>query len=144
MRKIILATQAVFNLREVLLYSAVSAAGFAFDYSVLWLLTSQLNIHYLLATGIAFLVGGVVVYALSLQFVFKYRRIRNFAAESSSFIALGLVGLALNAAIVALGVAEFHLPVLIAKLGASALTLLVNYVLRKIALFAPLHTKAAH
>jgi putative flippase GtrA len=125
------------NLGEFARYAAVSAVGFAVDFVTLWILSSRLQIPTVGAVTMSFLLGGVCVYLLSLRYVFAFRRLGNVVIESTSFIALGLVGLAANLAIVSFCTEYLQLAIMLSKLFASGVTLVLNYVLRRITLFSP-------
>jgi putative flippase GtrA len=78
---------------EIFRYGLGTVVAFALDIGLLTLLVSRLGVHYILAAAISFVVGGVVLYLLSVRFVFRHRRISDRGVEMSFFIALGIVGL---------------------------------------------------
>jgi putative flippase GtrA len=125
-------------LREFGFYGASSACALAVDVGTLQLLNAVLGIHYLIASTLSFVAGGVVLYALSVKFVFKARRVDNRTLELSFFLALGLVGLVINSAVLYVAVGAWHLPVLGGKLAAAGFTFSTNFVLRRYLLFSPL------
>src|SRR5689334_7931 len=118
-------------------YGAASAVALTVDISVLQLLASVLKVQYLIAATISFVSGGVVLYALSVMFVFKARRVDNRALELSFFLALGLVGLVVNSAVIYVAVVAGHVQLLAAKLIAAGFTFSANFVLRRFLLFSP-------
>src|SRR5689334_9766314 len=105
-------------LREVGLYGAFSAGALAVDVGTLQLLNAVLGLHYLVASIISFVAGGVALYAMSVRFVFKARRVDNRTLELSFFLALGLIGLVINSVVLYVAVGAWHLPVLGGKLMA--------------------------
>jgi len=125
------------NLRELVLYSAGSAGALVVDVSVLALLTQALSLHYLIAASIAFLSGAAFIYAVSVRLVFRFRRVRGTVPELAVFIAIGVIGLGVNAAAIAGGVELLNLNLFLAKACAAVLTFCVNFVLRKLLLFTP-------
>jgi putative flippase GtrA len=125
------------QMREVCFYGAASVAALAVDIGALQLLTAVFELHYLLAATISFVAGGVVLYAMSVTFVFKFRRIESRALELSVFLALGLVGLIVNSAVIYVAVVTWHVPVLAGKLVAAAFTFSTNFMLRRFVVFAP-------
>ena len=125
------------RLREMVRYACVSAAGFAADLATLWLLAIQLGVYYLAAAAVGFVIGGLVVYVLSIRFVFNYRRLSSVSVESTTFVALGLIGLVANTGIIFIGVNHLGIDLLPAKLAASSATLFINYALRRLTLFSP-------
>jgi putative flippase GtrA len=125
------------QMREIGFYGAASAAALAVDMGVLQFLTTVFKLHYLLAATISFVSGGVVLYTLSVTFVFKFRRIENRTLELSVFLALGLVGLVINSAVIYVAVVTWHVPVLAGKLVAAGFTFSTNFMLRRLLVFAP-------
>ncbi len=125
------------RIREFGFYGAASACALAVDISVLQFLTAVAGVHYLVASTISFVSGGVVLYALSVKFVFKARRVDSRTLELSFFLALGLIGLVINSAVIYLAVMAWHAPVLAAKLVAAGFTFSTNFVLRRFLLFSP-------
>ncbi|MEO8018510.1 MAG: GtrA family protein [Pseudomonadota bacterium] len=123
------------NFRELVRYGLVSVCAFAVDVGLLWLLVSRGRVYYLTAATISFLAGGVVAYLLSIRFVFTQRRLQARTVEGTAFVALGLVGLAINTAVMALAVGAAAAPLLVAKALSACLTFGVNFLLRKHLLF---------
>jgi len=125
------------QLLELIRYGLVSAGAFVVDAGLLALLHLKLGIHVMLAATVSFIVGGAVAYLLSIRFVFSHRRIESQAVEGPAFIALGLVGLAVNLLVIYVLVKRMAIPVMLAKMGAACCTVGVNYLLRKFLLFTP-------
>lgn len=125
------------TLIELIRYGLVSAGAFAVDAGLLYLLHFRFGVHYLVAASVSFVIGGVVAYLLAIRFVFRHRRLESQAVEGPAFVALGLIGLAVNAIVMAVLVRKFGAPVMIAKVGAACGTFGVNYLLRKFLLFSP-------
>jgi putative flippase GtrA len=121
--------------REALLYAAMSAAAFCVDVATLVALVELAGVPYLPAAVAAFLVGGLVAYALCVRFVFSFRRIANRRIEAGTFVALGTAGLIVNAAGIVIGVEWLSLHYLAAKVSASCIGFFVNYALRRLILF---------
>lgn len=123
--------------REVFLYLVASLVALAADIGVMVGLVELAHVPYLLAAVISFILGGFVAYGLSVRFIFRYRRIEDRRVEATSFVILGLAGLAVNAACMAVGVELLGLNYIIAKLGAAGMSFVVNYALRRVLLFTP-------
>ena len=99
-------------IQEGLLYAAMSAFLLCVDIALLWILVQYFLWPYLLAATVSFSAGILVGYILSVTLVFKYRRLTNQPVEFASFAAIGIVGLAINAAAMSFGVgysSEQHL-----------------------------------
>ena len=126
--------------REVGIYGAASIAALGTDMGLLALLVSVGHIHYLTAATISFISGGVVLYVVSVKVVFRHRRVTHHALELSYFIALGVVGLIVNAGVVWFAVEWGHLHFLVGKTIAAGCTFGVNFILRRQFLFTPTTT----
>src|ERR1700730_15860691 len=91
-------------IQEALRYAAVSACALIIDFTVLFLLVHYLSWWYVAAATTSFLVGLLVAYVLSVTLVFKYRRFEDLRFEFASFAGIGVVGVAINAAVISFGV----------------------------------------
>jgi putative flippase GtrA len=121
--------------QEAISYSAVSACAFIIDITVLFVLVHYLSWWYIAAATASFLVGLLVGYMLSVTLVFKYRRLNDKRLEFASFAGIGVVGVAINAAVMTLGVTMLGVHYLIAKCGAAGFTFVWNFVARRQFLF---------
>jgi putative flippase GtrA len=122
-------------LKELLGYSAASACALIVDVTVLWTLVHFLSWGYLSAATTSFLVGAVVAYQLSTAIAFKQHRLTNRKTEFAGFVAIGGVGLLVNAAVIFIGVNFLGLHYLIAKCVAAGFTFTCNFILRRQILF---------
>src|SRR3981189_127069 len=104
--------------KEDMSYAAGSACAFIIDITVLVVLVHYLSWWYVAAATASFLVGLLVGYVLSVTLVFKYRRLNDKRIELASFAGIGVVGLAINAAVISFGVKFLGVHYLIAKCGA--------------------------
>jgi putative flippase GtrA len=116
-------------------YGAASICALAVDMTLLWILVQYLSLGYVLAATLSFLAGASVAYALSVRLAFKEHRLRDRRAEFLGFVALGTLGLALNAAIVALTVKFLGIHYLMAKCTAAGCTFMCNFTIRRKMLF---------
>jgi putative flippase GtrA len=122
--------------QEAVGYTTVSACALCADVAILFVLVHYFFWWYLGAATVSFSVGLLLGYALSVTLVFKYRRLKDQRLEFASFAAIGIVGVAINAAAMALGVKCLGLHYLVAKCGAAAFTFLWNFTARRQLLFA--------
>jgi len=128
------------RLQELLLesgkYFGAAVLALGLDAGSLWFLTSYCGWDYLLAATTTFVGGGVLLYALSVRFVFGHRRTTKRAVELPSFIAIGLIGLVVNLLVIRIGVEMARLSLMHAKLAASMCSFGVNFAVRRILLFS--------
>ena len=124
-------------IREALLYATMSALLLSVDIGFLWMLVQYLSWPYLLAATVSFSVGTLVGYLLSITAVFNYRRLKSQPIEFAGFAAIGIIGLAINAAAISFGVGFLGQHYLVAKCGAACLTFVWNFAARRQLLFVP-------
>jgi putative flippase GtrA len=121
--------------RELVGYGLVSGAALAVDSSILAALVKLAGWPYLPASALAFVCGGVVAYVLSVKFVFRLHRVQRRSLELGSFLALGVVGLGINALVLFLGIGRAGLSLFAAKSCAVCCTFATNFALRRQILF---------
>jgi putative flippase GtrA len=122
-------------LRELFGYGAASACALVVDVSVLWTLVHFLSWGYLSAATASFLVGAGVAYQLSTAIAFKEHRLTSRKTELASFVAIGGIGLVVNASLIFIGVNLLGLHYLIAKCVAAGFTFTCNFIARRQLLF---------
>lgn len=130
--------------REFARYFAVSLLALVVDTVLLLYLARVVHWNDMVAATVAFLVGAAVHYVLAVKLVFAHRRFaHHVTAESVFYVAIGLIGLAVNDAVIYAGVNWLQAPLLAAKLAAAGCSFLVGYAGRKIFLFSSAADKAA-
>lgn len=126
---------------EVVRYGIVSVAGLATDLLLLIGLTEILGISYLSSAAIGFTAGAVVVYILSIYWVFQARTYRDKPAnEFVVFVSIGVIGLLFNQVILVLGTELLALHYATSKVFAIGFVFTWNFSARKALLFS----KEAH
>ncbi len=120
---------------EALRYFVASLAALTLDAGLLWFGVRGFGLPAWIAGAFAYGAGLVLVYLLSIRWVFAERAVRDGRGEFLLFAVLGLVGLVLNSAtlFVATGLG-LALP--IAKLVSAAIGFVANFVTRKLLLFS--------
>lgn len=112
-----------------------SMLAFAVDFGLLALLKELAGLHYLLSAGISFAAGTTVSYLLSVAWVFPDRRYSSRAVEYGLFVAVGLVGLGLNEALLWVFTEPVGIFYLASKVIAGAIIFFWNFWARKLLLF---------
>lgn len=123
------------GLHEFIRYGVASALALTTDTATLWFLTSIIGIPYLLSGAIAFVVGLIMIYILSVYWVFARRAFENRWIEFLVFSLIGLVGLAINEAILYFLTSVFGFFYLVSKLASVAFVFTWNFAARKWLLF---------
>jgi putative flippase GtrA len=121
--------------REFLRYLAASALALLIDTGTLWILTSVLNVQYLISGAVAFLLGLSVVYILSVLWVFEHRSLRSVPVEFLVFATIGVIGLALNEGVLWLFTGFFGFHYLASKGISVVIVFSWNFIARKFLLF---------
>jgi putative flippase GtrA len=116
-------------------YFLVSAASLVVDQGVFWALVHRAQIYYLAANVLSVSVGLAVNYVLSITLVFKERRLASRRAEFVGFIAIGIMGLAVNEAFIALFVGGLGLGAMMGKILSAGPSFVFNFVSRRVLLF---------
>lgn len=122
-------------LHEFIRYFVASLIALAVDFGTLWALTSLAGVSYLISGAIAFTIGLAVVYILSVFWVFSARNVRNRSVEFLLFAVIGVVGLALNEAILYALTTVFGLFYLLSKAASVIVVFSWNFAARKWLLF---------
>lgn len=121
-------------IKQIMRFGVVGVISFLVDYGILYVLTEKANIYYLLSAGISFTVSVVINYLLSMSWVFKSNNKRGKKEEFIIFIVLSLGGLLLNQVMMYVFVDYMNVYYLLAKIVATAIVMIYNFVSRKLIL----------
>jgi putative flippase GtrA len=100
------------------------------------LLTEFTGLGYFWSSAVSFVVSVVVNYILSMRYVFAGKEELGMVQEMAIFVALSLIGLALNQMIMWIAVDFFGLFYAIAKIFSTMLVTIYNFISRKLFLEA--------
>ena len=112
-----------------------SNLGFALDFGLLAFLVEILGLHYLVAASISFTAGTTVTYIFSVRWIFSKRNVRNRRLEYLLFIAVGVVGVLLNGALLWVFTELVGVFYLLSKIIAGTTVFFWNFAARKLLLF---------
>ncbi len=121
-------------IEQVLKFGIVGFAAFVVDYGVLMLLSQFLGMNAVLASGISFVVSCTFNYLASMHYVFRHREGMSKRREFTIFVALSVVGLAINELVMWAGTAmagESALAITVTKVIATAVVMVWNFLSRK-------------
>lgn len=121
--------------REFIRYFAASLIALLVDISALSALSQWQGVPYLWAGGIAFTLGLIVIYILSVRWVFEARHIKSPMAEFLLFALIGFVGLLINEGFLALFTGWLGLHLLLSKLLSVIAVFSWNFSARRALLF---------
>lgn len=120
---------------QLIRYTIVGGFAFLIDFGTLYILTEFVNLHYLLSAGIAFILGLLTNYFLSIRWVFDTRIVRDKKLEFIIFAVIGLLGLGLNELFLWIFTDLLDIYYLVSKILTSMLVYLWNFFARKRILF---------
>jgi putative flippase GtrA len=121
---------------QFLRYIFVGGIAYAVDFGSLFFLTEVIKIHYLISAAIAFILGLLTNYTLSIFWVFARRALTNKQMEFLIFAVIGLVGLGLNEGIIWFFTDLVHFHYLISKVFSAIVVFSWNFFARKRILFS--------
>ena len=118
------------RLLEIIRFCFVGGLSLLVDCAVLFGLTEFFGVHYLYSAGISFTVSVNFNYWLCVVYVFKGAK-KQTPKQAAIFIGSSIVGLGLNQVCMWFFVEIVALHYMIAKLGATAIVTLWNYVAKR-------------
>lgn len=121
-------------IEQILKFGVVGIIATVIDFGVLYVLSQPLGMDPVISAGISFCVSLVFNYVASMRYVFTHREDMSRSREFLIFLVLSLIGLAINEAIMAAGVAVLGssaLAVMGTKVLATAIVMVWNFVSRK-------------
>ena len=113
-------------------FGVVGVIATVIDFGVMNLLHYGLHLDILIANTVGFIISLVFNYAASMKFVFEHRDGMSRTREFTIFLILSVIGLLLNDGIVLILNKGGALEANIAKIAATALVMIYNFVTRKI------------
>jgi putative flippase GtrA len=120
---------------ELVRYSVVGGVASIVDVGMLLVLTSCVGVYYLHAAALAFSMGLITSYILSIAWVFQERKFHNPLLELGLFTLIGGLGLLCNGVCMWLLTEYAHLHYLCSKMVAALLVFLGNFLAKKYVLF---------
>ncbi len=115
---------------EIVRFCLVGGLSLIVDCAVLFGLTEFFNVHYLYSAGISFTVSVIFNYWLCVAYVFKNAK-KQTPKQAAIFIGSSVVGLGLNQLCMWFFVEVITLHYMLAKLGATVIVTLWNYIAKR-------------
>lgn len=122
-------------LLQLFRYGFVGGVAFVVDYGSLFLLTHYAGVPYLWSAAIAFILGLVTNYLLSISWVFRRNENLRPWVEFLFFAIIGVIGLVLNELIMYAGTDLLHMHYMVSKLISTAIVFFWNFFARKFLVF---------
>ena len=117
---------------EIVRFCFVGGVSFLMDYSLLFVLTEFVGVYYLYSSAISFSITVVFNYWLCVIYVFKGAK-RQTTRQAIIFFGTGVLGLGLNQLCMWLFVAVAGMHYMLAKIFATAIVTIWNYVTKRMA-----------
>lgn len=121
---------------ELVRYFLASLVALVVDGGLLVLLTTYTSLGYLVSGAISFSLGLIVIYLLSVTWVFDARAVKSRGLEFSLFASIGVIGLLLNELILWLLTDYAGWFYLASKVASVAVVFTWNFIARKSTLFS--------
>lgn len=121
---------------QLLRYGIVGGIAYSVDFGFLFFLTEFIKIHYLVSAAIAFILGLLTNYVLSILWVFPKRTLADKRIEFLIFSIIGLIGLGFNELIIWFFTELIHFHYLISKIFSTIVVFFWNFLARKKILFS--------
>ena len=115
---------------EIIRFCFVGGLSLIVDCGVLFGLTEFFGVHYLYSAGISFTVSVIFNYWLCVAYVFKNAK-KQTPKQATIFIGSSIVGLGLNQICMWFFVEIVTLHYMLAKLGATVIVTIWNYVMTR-------------
>lgn len=113
-------------------FAIVGIVSFALDYVILFVMTDVFKVYYLLSSFISLSVSLLVNYWLSMKFVFQCKEEMSKHRKFSVFLLLSVIGIVLTQYIMENLVERFHVYYMLAKVIATMVVTMWNFVSRKV------------
>lgn len=121
---------------QIIRFAFVGGTAFIIDYFGMIFLTEVLHINYLISSVISFTVSVVYNYVLSVRWVFTVSNTLSRQKQFVIFVLLSVVGLLLNTLFMWIFTDQIQLDYRIAKIIATVLVMIYNFISRKMFLEA--------
>lgn len=112
-------------------YAAVGGTAFVIDFLLMILFTESGGLNPILSSLISFVISLVINYAMSMKWVFTRRDDISRGKEFGIFAILATIGLAMNEAIMAVGVGMMFFDYRLTKLVSTGIVTIYNFISRK-------------
>ena len=105
------------------------------DFILLIILTEVFGVPVLVSAAVSFLIGLIIIYFLSIKWIFQNRIRKNTYQEFFIFSFIGIIGLCINETLIWASLLTENLHYTIAKVISAGLVFIWNFSARKLILF---------
>jgi len=118
--------------KQVFRFSIVGGLAFGIDYGLLFVFTEVVHTHYLVSATIAFTVATIFNYVYSMKYVFSGREDIGKITQFIIFVILSICALGLNNLLMRWSVENVHMHYMLAKVVATFIVSIFNFLTRKL------------
>lgn len=115
---------------EIVRFCVVGGLSLIVDCAILFILTDFCGVHYLYSAATSFTASVIFNYWLCVKYVFKNAK-KQTPKQAAIFIGSSIVGLGLNQICMYFFVEIILLHYMIAKLGATVIVTIWNYIMKR-------------
>ncbi len=119
-------------MKQIIRFAFVGGSAFVIDYGILYVLNQLCGVNHLVASTISFSVSVVYNYILSTMWVFDVNQEQTKTEQLAVFMVLSVIGLAINNLIIWIFVDNCGMYIMWAKVIATAVVMVYNFITRKI------------
>ena len=117
---------------QIFKFVLVGGISFIIDFMVYAVMCNVFHIHYIIAGVSGFSISVIVNYILSMRFVFESKENVRKDKEFIVFVVLSLIGMLLNSVVLFVCIELIFMHNIPAKIVATTLVMVYNFVTRKI------------
>ncbi len=116
-------------------YTVAGGSAFIVDFSLLWFLRDKMELPLQLSVIIAYIVGLIITYLLSIFWIFDKRQKGSQVVEFTIFSLIGIIGLGLTSLFMWIFTDLLDVYYMVSKLFTTAIVFIWNFVAKKKILF---------
>ncbi len=118
-------------IKQIIRFGIVGVIAFLIDYSLLYIFTEFIHIHYLISSIMSFTISLIFNYIASIYWVFDVQKKQTYK-EIMIFVILSVIGLGINQLVMYVMTDLWKIYYMLSKLVATAIVMVWNFVTRKI------------
>ena len=121
------------NIKQIMLYLIVGSGATIVEWIVFFLLDHYLNIHYMIATSLAFVVSTFANWVLGRLIMFKSSK--NTWKELVQIYLVSIAGLLMNLMIMWIAITKLGFNNMFSKIAATGIVFFWNFIIRKLLIY---------
>lgn len=123
------------NRNEFVKYLIGGGSAYTVDFLLLIFLTEFLGVPVLISAAVSFIIGLIIIYLLSIKWIFENRIQNNSYQEFFIFSFIGIIGLLINEILIWTSISTEYVHYTVAKIMSAGLVFIWNFSARKFILF---------